>query len=134
MPDEVIVKGYTELQRALARGQRDLRLGVRRELRNVAEPVKIEAQQLATERIARIGPMRSNSWARMRVGITRKAVYVAPKQRGRASRANRRLRRPNLARLLMHRALEPALQRNATRVRERFELMLDRLGNDFNRR
>lgn len=124
----VIVKGYRELHIALAKADRDTRLGVRRELREVAKPVQQDAQILALARITHIP--RSPQWARMRVGVTRKVTYVAPRQRGQRRGP---LKRPNLAGLLLEQAMEPALQRNETETVRRFERMLDKVATDFNR-
>ena len=67
---------------------------------------------MATQRIRRIGP----TWARMRVGTEGGVVYVAPVERGSKGRGNQRFRRPNLADLMMGRAMEPALQQNEDKV------------------
>lgn len=123
------VHGLADLQRALAKAEREVRLGVRKELRQVAEPVRAEAQQLAAGTIRNIGP----AWPRMRVGVTRNLVYVAPRQRSRTSRTNPRVRRPNLAGLLMDQAMQPALDRNQTRVERELEQMLDQVADRFNR-
>jgi hypothetical protein len=49
----------------------------------------------------------------MRIGVTKRAVYVAPKKR---STRNPFLKRPEFADLLKKRAMEPALERNRERV------------------
>lgn len=76
-------------------------------LRELAEPIRADAESLALSSITRIGI----SWSRMRTGVTRRVVYVAPKQRGVKSATNPR-RRPNLATLLEQRAMTPALERH----------------------
>ena len=121
---EIRVRGFQEVQRTLARAPRDLRLEIRRELRAVAEPVRLDAERLARENIRRIGI----PWSQMRVGVTQKVVYIAPKQRGVKSRTDRRLRRPNLADLLMGRAMEPAGLQNEGVVTTRLEHALDVVG------
>lgn len=121
---EIRVRGFREVQRTLARAPRDLRLEIRRELRAVAEPVRLDAERLARENIRRIGI----PWSQMRVGVTQKVVYIAPKQRGVKSRTDRRLRRPNLADLLMGRAMEPAGLQNEGVVTTRLEHALDVVG------
>jgi hypothetical protein len=125
---ELVVEGYTGLMRALAQADRDVRLGVRRELRGVARPVQQDAQQLALSTIA--GMPRSPRWAGMRIGIIRTSVYVAPRQRGVKSGPRKR---PNLANLLMNQAMQPALDRNTARVEAGFEQMLDTIADKFNR-
>lgn len=119
----VRVEGLRELNQAFARISKDLAREMRGELRNVAEPVRAEAQQLAAARIRNIG----QRWARMRVGVTQKLVYVAPRQRGVRSGARRR---PNLAPLLMDRAMQPALDRHAGEVVKRLDQLLGRLGGE----
>jgi len=126
---EIRVRGYRELQRALRRAPRDLRLEVRRALRDVAEPVRLDAEGLARARIRRIGV----PWSQMRVGITQKVVYIAPRQRGVKSRTDPRRRRPNLAGLLMGRAMEPAGIRNEMLVRAKLEHALDLVGQEWER-
>lgn len=123
------VDGLGELQRALRLADRDVRLGVRTSLRRMAEPVRSDAERLATSEIRRIGV----PWSRMRVGITVHTVYVAPVERGRRSRQNQRIRRPNLAGLLMDRAMLPALQQNEQRTVAEFEEMLTTVANDWSR-
>jgi hypothetical protein len=67
----------------------------------------------------------------MRVGTTRSLVYVAPVKRGVRGAADRR-RRPNLAPLLMDRAMEPALAQNEAEVERAFTRLFDEISDDFN--
>jgi hypothetical protein len=123
----LVVKGYRELLRADARATKETKLGVRRELREVAEPVRRDAQSLALSEIRNM-PV-TPAWAVMRVGITRRAVYVAPKQKG--SRGRGPNRRPNLANLLMDRAMARALAQDSGQVQAGFEHLLDHIGNSW---
>lgn len=125
MAEAVRVRGLRELDRSFAKANRDLRNGLREELRVVVEPVRVDAERLAVARISHIGPTRARSWANMRTGITRDAAYVAPKQRGRLSRKNPRLHRPKFSGLLLSRAMEPALQQNEARIIKRLGFLLD---------
>lgn len=118
------VRGLTDLQRAFKVAAPMAQRELRKALRQVAEPVKRDAEQLARANISRIG----QPWSQMRVGITQKVVYVAPKQRGVKSRTDRRFRRPNLFELLMGRSLEPALQQNEARVEASVQVALDTVG------
>lgn len=118
------VEGLADLNRAFALADAKLRREFRDELRDVAEPVRADAELLATATITRIGV----PWSRMRVGITRHTVYVAPRQRG--SRQFGRKRR-NLAPLLMDKAMLPALQRNEERILERTRQFLDSVGRTW---
>lgn len=125
----LVVRGYTELLRADARATKDTKLGVRKALRVVAEPVRRDAEGLAVESIRNMG--RSPKWARMRVGITTRVTYVAPRQRG--ARKNPYAQRPNLANLLAERSMEPALARNEVTMERAFDRMLDGIEHDWAR-
>jgi hypothetical protein len=122
----VVVRGLHELQASLAHADRSVRLGVPKGLRQAAEPVQRGAEEFAQANITRIGP----KWSRMRVGVTRNLVYVAPRQRG--TRGRTRRSRPNLADLLMGSAMQPALDQHIGEVEARFEELLDRISDDFN--
>jgi hypothetical protein len=124
----VVVKGMAEFQRALAHADRSSRLGVRRELRDIARPIANDAQQLALGTIT--GMAASPKWAGMRIGVTRKLVYVAPRQKGARGKGPRA--RPNLADLMMSRAMEPALERHRGELETNVERMLDRVADGFN--
>ena len=126
----VTVSGLHELQAALAKADKQVRLGIRGGLRQVAEPVQKGAEQLALSSIS--GMSKSPRWSRMRIGITRDLVYVAPRQRGTGGRGHQAARRPNLARLLMDRAMQPALEQHAGEIEHRFDEFLDRVADDFN--
>lgn len=115
--------------RAIARTERDVRLGIRGELRELAKPVADHAERLALEEISRIGP----SWSKMRVGVTSKIVYVAPKQRGVKSRGRSKHKRPNLATRLMDDAMQPALDNNERNIERSVEVFLDRVADNFSR-
>jgi hypothetical protein len=121
------VKGLRELNRAFARADRDIRLGFRGALKDAAEPVRADAESLSRERIANIG----DRWSRMRVGITTRVVYVAPREKGVTTRGGAAARRPNLAGLLMDRAMQPALDQNREQVVRSVERLLGDLGRDW---
>jgi len=116
----VVVKGLAEMNRAFARADRDMKKDLRNTLKDVAEPVREEAEVLAGQKIRNMG---NGPWSRMRVGVTTNLVYVAPKERGR--RGNIGSRRTNLADLLMDRAMEPALDAHAGEIEDRFGDALD---------
>lgn len=123
----LVVRGLTDLQRAFKVAAPETQKELRKALRLVAEPVRKDAEQLATANIRRIG----RPWAQMRTGVTQKVVYVAPKQRGVKSHTDRRYRRPNFFDLLMGRALEPALERNEARVELAVEAALSIVGQKW---
>lgn len=112
------VEGLRQLQSAFALSEHRIGPDLRKTLREVAEPVRQDAEELAAGRIANVG----YEWSRMRVGVTRQYVYVAPKKRG--SRVAAR-KRKNLAPMLLGRALVPALDQNAELVERRVEEMLE---------
>lgn len=93
-------------------------------LRFYAQPVVADAEALALA--ADAGP----EWSDMRVGASRRLVYVAPVQRGTRIRS---MKRPNFARRLLSRAMEPALNRNRASIERKFEELLARIERDFNR-
>lgn len=123
----VRVKGLTELNRALKRTSKETRLGVRKEIRSVADPVKDDAESFASSRIRNIG----GPWSEMRIGQTLDSVYVAPKQRGVGRGGDRSRKRKNLAGRLMDEAMQPALDRHAADAQERVDAMLVRVTNRF---
>lgn len=125
----IYVRGMRELQAAFAKTDRDTRLGVRHLFRDLAEPVRRDAEVNALMQIPRIG----NRWYRMRTGVTRNVVYVAPRQRGVKGRPDDPRRRPKFADLLMGRAMEPALEAHETEIEGATEHLLDRICDDFNR-
>jgi hypothetical protein len=124
---KLIVHGLGDLQRAFATAGKQASKELREGLKDVAEPIRIDAEHRAVDEISRIGP----SWQRMRAVTRRNVVYVAPVERGRQSRRNPRLRRPNLAGLLMDKAMEPALEAHTEEVVERFDRLLVQLGTDW---
>lgn len=113
--DYVRVEGLREMNRAFARADRDMKRHLRSALKDVAEPVREDAERLAGQKVRNMG---AGPWAGMRVGVTTNLVYVAPKKRG--TRGRGPSRRPNLADLLMGRAMAPALEEHAEEIEDRF--------------
>lgn len=125
----VVVHGLADLQRAFAKADRDTRLGIRKTLRAVAEPVRATAEGLATQNISHIGP----KWGKMRTGVSRSLVYVAPRQRGTLTKQNKaRYARPTLANKLMGEAMEPALRRHRHGIEGAVDHALDKMADGFN--
>lgn len=124
MPPAVHIRGLRELERAFRLADREEAKLLRAELIGAAEPVKQLAESQALGSIHRMTP----AWAATRVGQKRALVYIVPKQRGRASRKNPRLRRPNLKALLLDRALIPALDARRDEVIRRLEHVLAVVG------
>jgi hypothetical protein len=123
--------GYRELMRDFARVDRDSQRFIRVAFAEAAEPVRVDAESLSLSQIPRM-PL-SPEWAQMRVGVTSTLVYVAPKKRGVKSRnPYDPRRRPNLADLMMERAMRPALEQNEPRIERTVEHALDRIADEFN--
>jgi hypothetical protein len=120
------IQGFRELSRAFAVADATLSREFRDALEEAAEPVRVDAEILAVDTIPRIG----FAWSRMRVGVTRSSVYVAPRERGRRRRGTRR---PNLAGLLLGRAMEPALESNIPGVEKAVENVLNTVGRAWER-
>lgn len=112
MAATVVVSGLSQLNRDLARSGPAVSKAMRIGLREAAEPVAKTAEALSLQRIRRMP--RSPQWAETRIGVTRSAVYVVPRQRGvKARNPFEARRRPNLVGLMMGRSFEPALEANA---------------------
>lgn len=146
MPAQSVrIKNFRELNAAFARADKRVRREYQGELRRASEPVRAEAQELAGSRIRNV--QSGDPWSKMRVGITRRSVYVAPAQRGSRSKITARTaffglvttgfnlgtRRPNLAGLLMDRAMQPALDNNLGEVEDRINDWLDDVERDWGR-
>ena len=127
----VVVQGLRELNRAFANTDRDTRLGWKAEERQIAEPVRRDAEQRALASIPHMPG--SPKWGRMRVGVTRAAVYVAPRQRGVKKSGRRQMGRPNLADLILDRALIPAGEAHEQQANAAVEALMDRVAAGFNR-
>jgi hypothetical protein len=130
----VVFSGFRELNLAYKGAERDVRLRWRASLRKVAEPVRRDVERLALSSIRRMPG--SPKWARMRVGVTQRVVYVAPRQRGTRGRGPRsrgaNTGPPSFADLLADRALEPGLERNEEQMFRDVEQLMDRIAADFN--
>jgi hypothetical protein len=130
-----VVSGLSDVQAAFRDAERQLRLAFRGELRHIAEPVARDTEQLAPSSMS--GISRSPRWGKMRIGVTRNLVYVAPREKGLRGRGNvsnaRRRANTRFADLLMGRAMEPALERNTPGIERHFDQLLDRVADGFNR-
>lgn len=130
----VRVEGLRELQRAFSRAGPEARKLMRDEMRDVAEPVKEQAEQLTVHTIS--GVDQQDKWAVARIGVTTKEVFIVPKQKGvgRNRARKRRYGRPAFGALLMERAYGPALEHNQTTIVRGFEHALDQLAKEIDRR
>jgi hypothetical protein len=114
----VEIRGLRELDRAFTQISRDVKRGIRKELRDAGAPVRSRAEQLAVAEIRNIG----GRWSGMRIGVTSRTVYVAPRPRRSGGSP-----RPNLAGLLLNRAMQPALDEQRDEVIRRLESWIDRV-------
>ena len=119
----LIVENWRELNKAFRDADKDTQRLWRDRQKEMAEPVRQTAEQLAQGGIRNIG----QSWSQMRTGVTSKVVYVAPKRRRRGGQP-----RPNLAPLLAGQAMEPALEQHAGEIEARFGRLLDQVEREFN--
>jgi hypothetical protein len=122
MPFEgVKITGLRELDRAFKTISKDLQQGLRAEMKDAAEPVRLRAEQLAESRIRNAtGP-----WTRMKSGVTTRGAYIAPSARRRGGSP-----RPNYGGLLMSRAMVPAAEQKRDEVVDRLERWIDRITDD----
>ena len=118
------VKGIDALNRAFATAGADMQRELKTRLAGYAEPVRRDAEVLA------MGIEAGVTWSRMRKGASRTMVYVAPVARG--TRLVSR-KRPNFARRLLGRAMEPALEANRHEIEAKVDAFLLRLERKFNR-
>ncbi len=120
----LVVGGLSDLQKAWKVADRETGKELRKALRDAAEPVRSDAQALAAFRI----PKNTPPWEAMRVGVTQKSVYVAPRHRGTRKRS---LSRPRFADLLAGRAMQPALDRNIHKVEAKVDDALTTIGRKW---
>lgn len=131
MAGTLSVKGYRELNRAFARAPNTLKREYRAAGRSIAEPVRRVAETRALSEIRNMPD--SPDWSRMRIGLTQRILYVAPRERGRRTKRTPGLARPNLKDLLLDRSMIPALYSNGAQILARFDAMLASVGRDWER-
>lgn len=126
----VRVEGLRELSRAFAVADKTLSKELRKGLRDAAKPVATSAELFADTRIRNMGPpSEGQDWRRMRVGVTRTLVYVAPRSRGAGGKRSRR----GLFDLMLGRSLEPALDANVEGVTRAVDNVLATVGQAWDR-
>lgn len=113
---QIRVKGATELEAAFLGLRREVVAELRPALREIAQPVRELAAEKALASIPNIGAR----WARMRVGVTAKVVYIAP-----ASRRSGGSPRKNLGPLLMDRAMQPALDESQDAIVAKLDALVE---------
>lgn len=127
----IIVAGLAEIDRNLRLVGPTFQREFRAHLKEIAEPVRRDAEQLARTKISGIARSKTGAWAEMRTGVSGSFVYVAPKRRGVKTRGPDPRRRPNLVDLMMGRALNPALASNEALVKVGVEAVIDSVGKLF---
>ncbi len=122
MTEAIKIEGLTELINGFKKADAGLGREVRGALRDSGEVVRADAQGRARREIRNIGEV----WPRMRLGITSgNVVYVVPK-----TKRSKATRRANLGKLLMDRALDPALAENIDVVERDLEAALENVNQN----
>lgn len=119
------VQGLRALQRSFAAVSVELDRGLRKELKQFADPIATDVERTAVRDVSGLRRARDPKWSKMRVGVTRRLVYVAEKERGRLSRHNPRLRRPEFGVYLYETAMEPVLRRHEPELAPRLTALID---------
>lgn len=120
MANAVRIEGLRELERAFKLYGRGLEKGLREAMEAGAEVVKPDAQSLTRSALKPVPP-NGVDWSLMRVGVAKRVAYIAPQQRGnRSRRPSSRARGAKFKARVMGQALEPALEKNTSRVEREF--------------
>ncbi len=129
MPIQVSVSSSSVrfVNRALAHVSDEMENKARAEILAIGGLVERDAETFALTRIRNMS--RSPGWADMRVGANNELVYVVPSRRG-VKRGRRK--RPNLAPLMLTRAMRPAKTKNETEIVKRFEKLTADVVAQFN--
>ena len=126
---QIRVENYTEVLRAFGKAGHALERGMPGALKEAIEPIREDAERRAGSEIRNLDD--GDPWARVRSGATKRMVYIAPVERGRRTRGNSAIGRPNLKPLLLDRAYEPALEDNRDVVIEQIEDLLGYVARTF---
>lgn len=114
----VKIEGLRELERALRASDKDAAKGLRKELREAAKVVAMDAR-------GKLAPYSGYSAMGLRPRVRAGLVAVAEQSRKRTTGQH-----PEFGSLIMRRALVPALWENRDEVNRRMESMLDNVGRD----
>lgn len=130
LDDQAIrVENYKNVLKAFGAASKTVERGFLGSLKEAVEPIREDAERLAGSTIANLHS--DDPWTLMRIGATRSVVYVAPRERGRRTRGNPAIGRPNLKPLLLERAMEPALDANRDTVIANIEDLLGYMARTF---
>lgn len=121
----VRVRGLKEMTRAFKRISKELDSMLVLELKDAGEDVRKDAEDLALGKITNMP--RSPRWAGMKITVNRAQGLVSMVPAARSAR-RKGGSRPNLANLLLDRAMDPAKEKNAAAVVGKVEDLIDRLG------
>ncbi len=120
MASYIAIEGYTDLDKAF----RELEFGVQRsfreELKDASEPARIRSEQLALSEISGMRRWKTVNWSEMRLGATQQGVYLAPKNRRKIGQP-----RPNLAKLLIFKAMIPGTEQTLPEIEIQVQRVLD---------
>lgn len=114
----VKIEGLRELERALRASDKDAAKGLRKELREAAKVVAMDAR-------GKLSPYSGYSAMGLRPRVRAGLVAVAEQSRKRTTGQH-----PEFGSLIMRRALVPALWENRDEIDRRMESMLDNVGRD----
>jgi len=103
----VEVEGLLEFQAAMKELEATVAADLKAGLVRAAEPVKGLATRHALESISGMKRLKNSAWEEFRIGQSAGLVYIAPKERGKKKGGQKR---PNLAALLIVKAMEPAAE------------------------
>lgn len=119
MADRAVrIEGLRELERALRQSDRESAKGLRKELREAAKVVSLDARR-------RFSDVDGYSAMGMRPRVRAGLVAVAEQSRKRTTGHH-----PEYGAMQMRHALVPALWDNREEIEERMETMLDRVGRE----
>ncbi len=113
------IEGYTEIDKAFRELEFGMQKVFREGLKEASEPAALRAEQLAMSEISGMRRWKTVNWTLMRLGATQDAVYMAPKQRRKVGAP-----RPNLASLLMGKAMRPGFEETMPEIEMRVDRVL----------
>lgn len=126
MTETIRVEGLRSLLRVTDALPKEIAKGIRRELREVAEPVRRETEQeLRSYLTSHTRSPRYNAVQHIRYGVSvRKAGTVSVEERIKSKYRGSR-KRPKFIELQFEQGLDPVVQRNEPRVLAGFNRVLD---------
>lgn len=125
----ILVEGFAEINRSLARSGPLVYKAMRQGLLEAAEPVRQDAGRLSQIEISGMKRAKAKPppWSIQRTGQTTHEVYIAPKERGVKSRTDRSKRRPKFKAIMLGKSYEPALARDSMLVKASVDAWLTKI-------